>query len=181
MSKDTDVARERRNELIRQYEILHGEKPDYGRSSEAILGQIVIAFSKFDGITSILDYGCGRSRTVDWLAKLLDAKAHRYDPAIPEFATLPLRECDAIICTDVMEHIPMEDLDNVISEIGSISQLVYFNICTRTAGTVLANGENAHCTVKSAEWWFERLQNTFPLIRKVHSQRAQNVSFITIG
>jgi hypothetical protein len=180
MDKKADKAHKRRNELIQQYKIIHSSRPNYGRSSEVILGQIMSAFADFDGIGSVLDYGCGRSRTVDWLAKLLDAKAYRYDPAIPEYAKLPVQECDAVICTDVMEHIPQEDLGNVIAEIGSISQLVYFNICTREAGTILANGENAHCTVENPKWWLDCLQETFPLIRRVHSIRKQNVSFVTI-
>ncbi len=176
-----DPIMDRRNELIGQYELIHQSKSNYGCSSEDILGPIMRAFSKFEGIGSILDYGCGRSRTVDWLAKLLDARAYRYDPAIPEFSTLPLKECDAVICTDVLEHIAKEDMQNVISDIASISHLVYFNICTRPAGTILPNGENAHCTVETDEWWFSFLQDTFPLIKKIHSPRKQNVSLITIG
>ena len=181
MSEQNDKTIRRREELIRQYKLIHSCRSDYGCSSEDILGPIMRAFSNFDGINSILDYGCGRSRTVDWLAKLLDAEAFRYDPAISEYSSLPVKECDAVICTDVMEHIPREDLQNVVSEISNISHLVYFNICTREARTTLPNGENAHCTVEPAEWWFSLLQDTFPLLKKVHSPRRNNVSFITIG
>ncbi|MCL6285938.1 class I SAM-dependent methyltransferase [Ruegeria sp. 2012CJ41-6] len=178
---EADRVLKRRNELIGQYEMIHRNKPNYGRSSEDLLGPMMRVFSKFDGIQSILDYGCGRSHTVDWLAKLLDAEAHRYDPAIPQFSVLPVTECDAVICTDVLEHIPKEDMQNVISEIASVSHLVYFNICTRPAATMLPNGENAHCTVETDNWWFSFLQDTFPLIKKTFSPRKQNVSFITLG
>ena len=63
---------------------------------------------------------------------------------------------DVVINTDVMEHIPAEDINEVLGHIKSLSNNVFFNISTRPANQKLPNGENAHCTVWSDEKWLRK-------------------------
>lgn len=166
-------------DLIEQYRLLHQSKPDYGRSSERLLGAIQSHLEELGPISSILDYGCGRSKTVDWLAKLNDAKSFRYDPAIAEFQQLPVDKADVVINTDVLEHVPEEALDPLLARISSISQNAYFQIATNEAHTVLPNGENAHCTVRPKEWWRDILRKHFKYLRGASPNVADRVSFVT--
>lgn len=166
-------------ELIEQYKILHREKSDYGRSSERLLNSIQIHLDELGPINSILDFGCGRSRTVDWLAKLNDAKAYRFDPAIPEFALMPVKTADVVINTDVLEHVPEADLDSFLARIASISKHVYFQIATDIAHTILPNGDNAHCTVRPQEWWRDKLKQHFKHLRRAMPKVHNRVSFVT--
>ncbi|NEQ40208.1 MAG: hypothetical protein F6K40_29780 [Okeania sp. SIO3I5] len=77
-----------------------------------------------------------------------------YDPAYLENSNLPKGKFDAVICTDVLEHCPTEDMPWIVEEIFSFaSKFVYANVACRPAAKRLPNGENAHCTVKSVEWW----------------------------
>ncbi|WP_421928789.1 hypothetical protein [Neoaquamicrobium sediminum] len=166
-------------ELIEQYRIIHREKPDYGRSSERLLNSIQVHLEELGPIESILDYGCGRSKTVDWLAKLNDAKGYRFDPAIPEFQNLPVLKADVVINTDVLEHIPEAEIDDFLARIGSISQRAYFQIATDEAHTVLPNGENAHCTIRPEGWWREKLKKHFKYIRRAKPHVANRISYVT--
>jgi hypothetical protein len=168
----------RAEDLIAQYREVHRAKV-YGQTSELLMGHILRQVAFLPPPRSILDYGCGQARTVDWLSRIYDATPYRYDPAIPDIATLPGVSADLVICTDVMEHIPLEDVDRVLTEIRAISARAFFNISCVKAAEVLPSGENAHCTVRPARWWATRLKARFDPVRKVRSITPNSVSFVT--
>lgn len=87
---------------------------------------------------------------------------HRFDPAISEISTIPLPHYDLITNTDVLEHLDETEIGTVLDEIARHSDNAIFLIDTREARTILPNGENAHATVRPAEWWLARIRETFP-------------------
>lgn len=165
-------------ELIAQYKEIHATKP-YGRSSELKAGYVQRELMHLDQVESILDYGCGQSRLVDWVAKMNNAEARRYDPAIPAYDAPPTQPVDAAICTDVLEHIPEEDVDDFLGKIRALTPNAYFNVSIREAIEILPNGENAHCTVKPAKWWGEKIANVFGFARRTSSNDGTSVTWVT--
>ena len=133
---------------------------------------------KTTGATSILDYGCGKGRAYDQpvnisgqiytsLHKYWEVeRIERYEPALPEFETLPEGKVDGVISTDVLEHIPVEDVFWVIEEMFAISnKFVFANVACYKALATLPNGENAHVTVRHPMWWggvFESMMSRYP-------------------
>jgi hypothetical protein len=106
---------------------------------------------KDKGIESILDYGCGKAKhhPKEW-------NATKYDPAIAEYQNKPTDKFDLVISTDVLEHIPIDNLKDVIDEIFTYSKKwVFVSVCCRKANAILPNGYNAHATIESAKWWRE--------------------------
>ncbi len=115
-------------------------------------------FDKYE-IKSVLDYGCGGS---DWenqqifngqsAKKYFDLDhIYRYEPArdIDERTT-----ADAVVCFDVMEHIFVSDVPNVLRDILSCaSTLAVINVACYRAAALLPNGENAHITQRPPHWW----------------------------
>ena len=100
-------------------------------------------------IKTILDYGCGKAKhhPKEW-------KAIKYDPAIQEYQNKPQDKYDLVISTDVLEHIPVENLKQTINEIfGYSNKWVFVSVCCRKAEAILPNGYNAHATIESAKWW----------------------------
>lgn len=102
---------------------------------------------------SILDYGCGRSDLIShfWL----DGKRRiaRYDPAIPQFKLLPEGRFDLAFCCDLLEHVPMADVDIVLRQIRDRAPVALFTISTKLAKARLPDGRNAHVTLLThAEW-----------------------------
>ena len=78
-------------------------------------------------------------------------KCYRYEPArdIDE-----RQKVDCVISFDVLEHIFVADVSNVIDEIFSYAtKLVVLNIACYEAAALLPNGENAHITVRDPHWW----------------------------
>ena len=77
-----------------------------------------------------------------------------YDPAYEPFKQLPQMQFDGVVCTDVLEHIPEDDLPWIVEELfGFARRFVYVNVACYPAMKRLPNGENAHCTVRPTAWW----------------------------
>lgn len=141
-----------------------------GRSLGIHVGTIR-ALLKRSRAKTLLDYGAGKAkhyektefalpdgRKVTGLRDLW--QLHRitlYDPGYAPHATYPTGTFDAVICTDVLEHIPEQDLDWVIGDLfGFARNLVYAGVANYPAGKMLPDGSNAHVTLKPAEWWIEK-------------------------
>lgn len=140
---------------------LHAENMAFGiggaKHAEVVL-QLYKTLKTPDGRpASILDYGAGR-RT---LAKELGFPIYEYDPAVPEISECP-RPADLVVCTDVLEHIEPEYIDNVLSDIQRCTKQVgYFIIHTGPSMKKLSDGRNAHLIQQGVEWWSERLNRYF--------------------
>lgn len=109
--------------------------------------------------TSVLDYGCGQGN----LGKALGSPDwfREYDPAI-EGKDIEPKPADLVICTDVLEHIEPDMLDNVLKHIANLSlRAVFLVISIVPAQKKLPDGRNAHLSVHSADWWRERLEKLF--------------------
>ncbi len=119
---------------------------------------------------TILDYGSGKGRQYEPLAvKTADGRRYGsvqefwdvesitcYDPGYLPYRRLPPGQFDGVVCTDVLEHCPQDDLPWILDEMfGYARKFVFANVACYPAIKRLANGENAHCTVQSSAWWDE--------------------------
>lgn len=147
------------HDYVSLYKRIH-ETRYYGASASLYLKQIGEVVSWLNP-ASILDYGCGRSDLVAHFWKDGERVLGRYDPAIPEFNTMPEGQWDLVLCCDVMEHIPMREVDRVLSEIKAKSLRVIFVISTKLARAKLPNGENAHITLLSKSEWMNWIRDYF--------------------
>jgi hypothetical protein len=112
-------------------------------------------FAEAIGAGSLLDYGCGQEA----LKKALGDgfKVEGFDVGIPGKAVLP-KPAGLVVCTDCLEHVEKEKLDNVLRHICLLAEKgAYLVIATRPANAVLPDGKNAHLIVRNAEWWIERV------------------------
>ena len=108
---------------------------------------------------TLLDYGSGkgsiyydRSIQKHWGGIMPSL----YDPAVPEFEKLPDGPFDGVYSIDVMEHIPHEEVPEVLEQIfDRAERFVFLGIATDVSKTILPNGENAHCTLEDIDWWEE--------------------------
>ena len=104
-----------------------------------------------------LDFGCGkgyayRNRGVD---KLMPCGILLHDIGVTEYSSRPdPSNVDAIVCIDVLEHIPEDMLPEVLSYWGACNpKFVFATVAQYPAVATLKNGENAHCTLQPTEWW----------------------------
>lgn len=120
------------------------------------------------GAQTLLDYGAGKGHQYAWRdvelpdgSRIESLRAYwgvrelaMYDPGYEPLSRLPSGTFDGVICTDVLEHCPAEDLPWIVDEVfGFARRFVYLTIASYGAIKTLPNGENAHCTVRPPDWW----------------------------
>jgi len=120
------------------------------------------------GARTVLDYGSGKGRqylpagimengVVRWnsMQEYWGVESIRcYDPGHLPFCVLREGRFDGVICTDVLEHCPEDDLPWIVGELFGFARLfVFANVACYPAIKTLPNGENAHCTIRPVEFW----------------------------
>lgn len=121
----------------------------------------------------IIDYGCGTGRGSLKLREFTECEVvqvdfvdNSRDEAAQDFL---FYKCDLTekipvlgdygFCTDVMEHIPPENVDAVITNILDSSPLVFFQISTIPDNMGALIGQQLHLTVKPHEWWKSKFED----------------------
>ncbi len=140
-------------------ETLHAVNPKYGVSGSRYADRVRIAADEI-GAFSILDYGCGKGT----LAQSLGLPVHEYDPCVPGKDFEP-NSADLVVCTDVLEHIEPELLDDVIHHIYRLTKKrLFFSVALTKAQKTLPDGRNAHLIIESADWWRKKLSEKFSIL-----------------
>ena len=82
-----------------------------------------------------------------------------YDPGYKEYSNLDENKTyDIVICIDVLEHIPVEDIDYVLNRLSNFSEkYIFLNVGCYSAAALLPNGKNAHINIQPPEWWYEQI------------------------
>lgn len=151
---------------VKLYEEHHKKIHGYGTGgSVKQMAKYIKSESEKQDIKTVLDFGCGKARvwSKSFISKLALDSVDLYDPAIPKYSNIPKGVFDCVICSDVLEHIPFDNIDATLFTIFSKSEKVVFLwISTRLAKAILPNGENAHCSVFPKEWWIEKVKKHKP-------------------
>ena len=168
------------NEYINEYKILHENLASFGSGACMYIEEVSLIIDYLKPKT-VLDYGCGKANLIKELVhKYPDIEFYGYDPAIKGRDVLPIEKADLVINTDVLEHIPEDELPNVIANIASISENAFFGLHHALAYTILPNGENAHCTVKPPIWYYNLFLNYFKTPYPLQGRLPELSSMITL-
>ena len=125
------------------------------------------------GAKRVLDVGCGHGYLVKFL---LSQKYEVYGIDFSPYAgglipsdrflsidarkRLPFKdkEFDAVISTDFLEHLSVEELPNVVKEMERVGKKVLARVSHKLEHR--NTGENTHLTIRRSSWWREQ----FPFI-----------------
>lgn len=118
---------------------------------------------------TVLDFGSGKGELyepspVNTDARMLPAWGEAvqvtcYDPGYEPYATYGDKAYDVVISTDVVEHIPEDDIGWVLDDMFSLATKAVFVVAAcYAAKKIMPDGANAHCTLKPPRWWVKQIQ-----------------------
>lgn len=150
------------DDLIAQYRALAAK-------GDALRGLSILRYRKRIGqlvkqhrARTLLDFGCGGGDAYrqphrvyrEW--GLRWGQVRLYDPAFPEHARVPKGRFDAVLCSDVLEHVPEAEVDAFVAQLfAHAGRFVWASVCTRPAKKTFPDGTNLHVTQRPVEWWRE--------------------------
>ena len=115
---------------------------------------------------SLIDFGCGKAKFYFNKIKIKEIEYKNvieywniqdyflYDPGVDIFSTYPNKKMDGIICIDVVEHMPPEDVNNFIEDIFKLAKkFVFIVIACYPAWKNLPDGRNMHLSIKNPREW----------------------------
>jgi hypothetical protein len=155
-----------KHSLVPVYREMHAIKPFTGRSIYRQVERIA-ALVRSTGAQTLLDYGCGGGRQYHegrcHLAWGAEEPPTLYDPAVAGIDQRPEGPFDGVICTDVLEHIPEDELIETLEDIRSLARMwAFFSICCLPAKKTFPGTEtNVHVTIRPPEWWRELVGGIF--------------------
>lgn len=141
----------------KEYELLHSKGKYRGYSVLRHKGKILKLVNETKSAT-ILDYGSGKGMQYSKfkIHEVWKVSVDCYDPYVAGIDILPDKKYDGVICTDVLEHVPEEKLDEALSIIFSkATKFVFLCIHIGEAKKTFSDGTNVHVTIKSKEFWTE--------------------------
>lgn len=137
---------------------LHSSNVAYGTSSARWV-ELVQDLKAKTGAVTLLDYGCGKGL----LKEGLGFPIAEYDPCIPGKDSPP-DPAELVICTDVLEHIEPDCLDDVLNDLKRVTlNTIFLTVATRPAKKTLADGRNAHLIQQPWSWWEPKLSERFTI------------------
>lgn len=133
---------------------------------------------------SILDVGSGKG--FQYLKLRLHERwggllPYCYDVGVRHISEPPERKFDAVICTDVLEHIEAGDVPGFLDQaFGFLDEkqtvFAFFSVACRPARKkTLPDGRNVHVTVRPPVWWREQIEDAID--RLVHPALLVRVCF----
>lgn len=129
---------------------------------------------------TLLDYGCGKAikyRKIDAAKFYGVEKIFLYDPAYDMFDELIDHNVDIVICTDVMEHVPEEEVYGTLKTIISkADKAVFFSIACYPASKKMDDGTNLHVTIKDPDWWDSQIESA---VEELNKDILTDVNFFT--
>ncbi len=184
MNKYTDTY----YSLIKEYKEMHEKGINNLRPESTFQGsslfkhifslrEIIIKKS----ISSLIDFGCGKAIfyknklpykikgktgefTIQEFWNVKDIVL--YDPGVKEFELYPKQKKDLVICTDVLEHIPMIDTENFLNDIYLLAnKAVFFAVSVRESKKKLKSGQSVHINIRKEDEWdkiFNSFQKRYP-------------------
>ncbi len=167
-----------KNDKVNLYKELYEKNDDYLRNLIPMY-RIINSCINFN-FFSFLDYGCGQGNLAEIFKNKRKIKIYKFDPALEEYSyKSSTLKVDLIANCDVMEHIPENEINDILNDMFKISNKVFFNIYLKKAETILPNGENAHCTIKPKKWWLNKIKKIFPDANYVFSSYKNSICIIT--
>lgn len=167
-----------------KYDKMH-QVPGYSEGPG--LSYVDLALKYIPKGVSIIDFGCGTGDA----AKKFETLGH--DVQVVDISDRCLRACHGLnhvfflaslhnlplelfpaewgFCTDVMEHLPEQWVDQALLGIAGKVRSCFFTISGHPDGWGKHIGQKLHLTVAPAEWWIDMIRKHFASVMWINENR----------
>lgn len=176
--KPIEVREREKYEQVWQHRAYRNVAPGERYTSLAVLS---LAAKRWD---TFIDFGCGTGRAAQRLQNMgykvtgIDFASNCRD-AGTDFPfvcaclwNLPDIKAQFGFCTDVMEHIPTEKVEEVLAQIAARCNAAYFNIATTDDDMGMLIGRTLHMTVMNASEWEKLLRRYWAYVERKGGEGA---------
>jgi len=146
---------------------------------------------------SLIDFGCGKAKYYNEEVIINNTQYKNitsywkindyflYDPGVKIFSKYPTNKADGVICVDVVEHIPEQDVINFIEELFRLAnKFVFIVIACYPAAKQLPDGRNVHLSIKEVDEWkkiISEIRTKFSDISPYVICATQRQKFVTVS
>jgi hypothetical protein len=146
---------------------LWGKETKFGISGATYAGRVGLLAGQLTrkyGKLTILDYGCGEGTLFKTMPDIVNLETVMYDPCIKGLDKHP-EPADIVVCTDVLEHVEPECLNNVLDDLQKLTKIVCFvSVCLTPAEKTYPDGRNTHLTLMERDFWYAKFRSRFNVI-----------------
>lgn len=147
--------------------VTHAPAPEAFQGQEICgYAETIRGFVRMTASRNVLDYGSGKGHQyqlrIAAKGKLYSSlreywgvdSVSCYEPGQALHEMPPNQTYDLVVCTDVLEHVPIQDLVWVVDELFRYARkAVFASIACYPAIARLPDGSNAHVTLQPPAWW----------------------------
>jgi len=163
------------------------------------MAQLFLSQAKILPDSTVIDFGCGTGRgglmialfgkaivtLLDFAENALDEEVRNATVSQPHrisFVQADLNDPIPVMasygyCTDVMEHIPPDEVDTVLTNIMRAAPHIFFNISTVDDVMGERIGHPLHLTVEPFEWWAKKLREHGAVVHWSHDADGKAALF----
>jgi len=149
------------NSLVPLYRAMAVEKGNFFGLAILVHQDLIGELLARHGARTLIDWGCGRGDAYKaphnvwrhWA--ILPGNITLYDPSFKQHEVPPMHNADAVLCSDVLEHIPEAEIDEFVAGLFARADLfVWAAFCNRPAKKKFPGTQiNLHCTLHDMAWW----------------------------
>lgn len=181
------------NDYADWYNKIYKNRPTYNNADKAKLDIIKnLLKNKNVESLSILDVGCGRGHYLRLFREMgfksilgIDPSqecATRYLTDVPHIVSdfysfaknIPTNQYNVVFCTDVLEHIKPEDIDEFIKE---LTRLAPYSVLGIANHSDIQEGIQLHLIQEPWSWWEKKLRNIYNEVNYLESLHSNKFFF----
>lgn len=170
------------------YDKVYDNFQDYDEKFDYKIELIDKEFEKFSKDSAIIDIGCGKGHYIKHLInsgynnilgiEFSSVCSEKYLQNVPHLNVDFLKHCDSIedkkyeicLCMDVLEHIPYDKVEFMVSNIARIGNGAILGIANHSD---IFLGEELHIIQENDEWWILLLKKYFNTVEKIYDKKGK--------
>ena len=170
------------------YNMVYDTFQNYDEKFDYKIALIDNEFANVSKESKIIDIGCGKGHYIKHLInsgygnvlgiEFSSVCSEKYLQTVPHLNVDFLKHCESIknkeyeicLCMDVLEHIPYDKVEFMVSNIARIGNKAILGIANHSD---IFMGEELHIIQENDKWWTSLLKKYFSIVEKIYDKKGK--------